>query len=472
MSPDNMTHLDEREPHDPDETLRAFLNAIAESALLIDTAGMVLAANEAVANRFGTEVPALIGSCIHDHLPPDVRERQRVQMNQVLRTGLPARFEDTRCGQDISNTIYPVFDSRGSVMRLAILGIDVTERRAALTSLQESQRRLTTLMSNLPGMAYRCRNDRDWTMAFVSDGCQNLTGYPAEDLIDNRQISYAGLIHPEDQEPVWDEVQQALLERRPFQLTYRIRTAAGEDKWVWEQGQGVFSPDGTLEALEGFITDISDRKRAEEVRNRHLQELERVIREKETLVRELEDANANLEISRSMLANLASHDPLTGLYNRREMDRCIREELGRTERYGQPVAFIILDIDHFKRVNDTWGHATGDQVLTTLAHLLEKDLRVNDRAVRYGGEEFAVIAPMLTAAAAMELAHRIRNRVAETSFSVTTPDGRICPLSLTVSLGVASAPEYGVTIEALMTAADNALYEAKRLGRNRVECAV
>jgi PAS domain S-box-containing protein len=130
-------------------------------------------------------------------------------------------------------------------------------------ALDENQRILSTLMSNLPGMAYRSKNDKHWTKDFVSQGCKALTGYPAEDFIGGRKRSYADLIHPEDRERVWKEVQSAVKKRIPFRLVYRIHTASGKWKWVWEQGRGVASPQkGFL--LEGFIADISDQKRMEE----------------------------------------------------------------------------------------------------------------------------------------------------------------------------------------------------------------
>jgi len=129
-------------------------------------------------------------------------------------------------------------------------------------SLRENERRLATLLSNLPGMAYRCKNDRDWTMEFVSDGCKALTGYRPADLVGVGAHTYNSLIHPADQDRIWNEVQDALKQRLPFRLTYRILTADGRQKWVWEQGVGVYS--GTeLEALEGFITDVTDQKDAE-----------------------------------------------------------------------------------------------------------------------------------------------------------------------------------------------------------------
>ena len=136
------------------------------------------------------------------------------------------------------------------------------ERRARRGS-DESQRTLSTLMSNLPGMAYRCRNDRLWTMEFVSDGCAELTGHQPAELLNNASLSYNDLIHDEDREPVWRAVQAALAARQPFELNYRLVRAGGEERHVWERGRGVYAPDGRLVALEGFIADVSKQRRAE-----------------------------------------------------------------------------------------------------------------------------------------------------------------------------------------------------------------
>jgi diguanylate cyclase (GGDEF)-like protein/PAS domain S-box-containing protein len=131
-------------------------------------------------------------------------------------------------------------------------------------SYAEAQRTLLTLMGNLPGMAYCCRNDEEWTMLFVSEGCLELTGYAPADLTGNRKLAYAELIHPEDRRKVWDEVQAALAAKTGFRLVYRLVTAAGVERWVWEQGHGIFSAEGELAAIEGFVTDITDRVQAEE----------------------------------------------------------------------------------------------------------------------------------------------------------------------------------------------------------------
>ena len=100
-------------------------------------------------------------------------------------------------------------------------------------------------------------------MTFVSKGCLDLTGYPSEELLENRRTSYAELIHPDDRQMVWDEIQHAIERRSQFNLTYRIRSAAGEEKWVMEIGEGVFADDGHLVAIEGFISDITKRVKAE-----------------------------------------------------------------------------------------------------------------------------------------------------------------------------------------------------------------
>jgi len=136
----------------------------------------------------------------------------------------------------------------------------IAERTAAL---REQERAMSTLVSNLPGIAYRSRNDRDWTMEFISQSCESVTGYPPEAFI-RKDIMYNQLIHPEDRQMVWNEVQAALQEHRAHQITYRLITKDGALKWVWEQGQGIFDVSGRLVALEGLINDITEQKRLED----------------------------------------------------------------------------------------------------------------------------------------------------------------------------------------------------------------
>lgn len=135
-----------------------------------------------------------------------------------------------------------------------------------MQELHESQQNLATLLNNLSGWVYRCRNDKHWTMDYISNGITDLTGYPVEDILNNK-ITVGEMVHPNDRERVWQAVQDALRKRAHYQIEYRIRTSAGEEKWIWEQGVGVFDDSNQLLHLEGFVTDITERVRVNEQQN-------------------------------------------------------------------------------------------------------------------------------------------------------------------------------------------------------------
>jgi PAS domain S-box-containing protein len=137
-----------------------------------------------------------------------------------------------------------------------------TEASSPAGALAEMRRAFTTLLENIPGMAYRCANDRQFTMEVVSGKAETLTGYAPRELKNSRVVAYGDLIHPDDREGVWAKVQEAIDHREAFQLMYRIRDRTGEVRWVYEQGCGVFE-EGELQALEGFISDITEQRRIE-----------------------------------------------------------------------------------------------------------------------------------------------------------------------------------------------------------------
>jgi PAS domain S-box-containing protein len=168
----------------------------------------------------------------------------------------------------ISETTTTRFDVNGKFLGFIGACIDITQQKQAQQAVYESRRKLETLMSNLPGMAYRCCHDAYWTMEFVSEGCTELTGYKPIQIINNKEIAFVDLIHPNDYERVSKNVQTACDAHQPYKFDYRLLTLGGEEKWVWEQGQGIFSSTGELQALEGFIIDITDKKRAESALNR------------------------------------------------------------------------------------------------------------------------------------------------------------------------------------------------------------
>jgi PAS domain S-box-containing protein len=137
--------------------------------------------------------------------------------------------------------------------------LDITDQIANQRSLAESQRMLSTLMGNLPGIAYRCKNTPDWPMEFISKGCRELTGYEDEDFYENPDL-WSTIVEPEDRKTVWAEIQEAVARHEKFQIEYRIRTKSGQEKWVWEQGCGIYDFADSPTALEGFIIDVTVRK--------------------------------------------------------------------------------------------------------------------------------------------------------------------------------------------------------------------
>lgn len=140
----------------------------------------------------------------------------------------------------------------------------IRARRKLRKEKRESKRFLDTLIENLPGMVYSCRADAGWTLTYVSPGAEELTGYPPAELMGPGKLTLATLAHESDRERVMREAAAAIERRRPFQLEYRLRTRSGEVRWVWAQGQGVFDDDGELRQIDGFVTDVTARRRAED----------------------------------------------------------------------------------------------------------------------------------------------------------------------------------------------------------------
>ena len=169
----------------------------------------------------------------------------------------------------------------------------------------------------------------------------------------------------------------------------------------------------------------------------------------------------NVQLSLEM----AITDQLTGLHNRRYMSRHLDTLIASAERAERPIAFLIMDIDHFKAVNDTYGHDSGDEVLREFASRISANVRGIDLACRYGGEEFVVVMPDTDVDFAATVAERLRRSVESVPFAISREPHN---LNITISIGIAASEESGDTADALLHRADKALYRAKREGRNRV----
>lgn len=278
-----------------EERFRSLIQNSSDITTLLNDEGVIQFITPAVSRVLGYQPYELEGRSIYNFLHTDAigpakKSLEQVQESAGAVVAVELQFRHKDGSARLLESTLSNMINRAAVGALVCNSRDVTERKQAEKALAESQRKIATLMSNLPGMAYQCLNDPRWTMLVVSEGCYELTGYLAEDLVHNRRAIWSDLIHPDDRESVWTQIQDAVHARRPYQLNYRIRTADRAEKWVWEQGRGVFASDGRLLTLEGFITDVTIRKRAEEELVRYTEELAR--------------SNAELE----QFAYVSSHD--------------------------------------------------------------------------------------------------------------------------------------------------------------------
>ncbi|MDD5225831.1 MAG: PAS domain S-box protein [Candidatus Omnitrophica bacterium] len=179
---------------------------------------------------------------------------------------------------------------------------DMTEFRKIEKAIRDSEVRYRTLLENLPGVVYRCRNDQTWTMEFASDEILRLTGYPASDFINNQVRAYASVIHPDDQKKVADAIHAGLLKKEPYVVEYRILSADGCIKWVYEKGQGVFSADGSLPYRDGAIFDMTEERSAEI----QVRQLSQAVEQSPSCV-VITDKNGNIEYVNQKFSELTGY---------------------------------------------------------------------------------------------------------------------------------------------------------------------
>lgn len=295
-----------RTNHIKEERFRTLLTSVPIGIFVTDPIGRCLFVNEWWCKISGLSPAEAQGEGWIKAIHPEDQERVFLGWNESLRKSTPFKMQYRFITPEgkitwLNGRARAVHDDRGEVTEYIGTIFDITWRQQAESALRESERQLSTMISNLQGLAYRCLNDKDWTMEFISEGCIGLTGYQPSDLINNQTLSYSDLILPADRQSVWEKVQSALAEKTPYQIEYRIRMASGDEKWVSEQGIGVFSDDGDLLFLEGLVTDVSDLVHSQEALKKLNLELEHRVAARTS---QLHEANLALEKSLADL-NLA-----------------------------------------------------------------------------------------------------------------------------------------------------------------------
>jgi len=248
------------------ETLLSVLNAVSFLIAYIDREERYGFVNRAYASWYRVRQEDLIGKKVSELLKPDAYERASANIKKAL-GGQSVLYEnqvvDPEGRKRLVSVAYEPFYSGARVVGLVATLTDVTEQKCAAEELKERERQLSSMISNLPGFVYRCANDHNWTMTFISEQCAELTGYRASDFLQNK-ITYNEIVRPDYREPLREKWQETLRRKDFFEDEYPIIAASGETRWVWERGRGVFDPSGELLFLEGFIWNVTDRKREEQ----------------------------------------------------------------------------------------------------------------------------------------------------------------------------------------------------------------
>lgn len=311
---------------------------------------------------------------------------------------------------------------------LGIIGAVIAARFSRLhRQVKESEARHRQLMELAP-MPVVVTRLADSTVVYINRKAAVCFGVPQDRAAGRQAPNY--WVHPQQRAALVEKLRR---DGAVSDYEARLRDESGREFWAYISASVVEQSDGPVAFIS--FNDITERKQIEH----QMMELQQALRDQ------------------------ATRDPLTGLFNRRYLDETLERELARARREGHPVAVVMIDLDHFKRINDTYGHRAGDQMLQAFAAILREDSRTEDVACRHGGEEFLMLMPCMSLDMAWERSEQWRRR-----FKDTKVEFGDFTLEATASFGVAGYPYHGKTPDDLVQCADQALYISKQRGRNRV----
>ncbi len=344
-------------------------------------------------------------------------------------------------------TVLPLKGAQGGAV---IIHQNLTERHVAEEKLRTGEEHFRMLAENMADMVWKA--DQDLRFTYINDADRRVRGFERGEVIGHTIMD---TLTPEGTHVLASlKRQRQALESSgrkgvPLRVEFPQRCKDGGEVWTEVTTMPIYDLNGHINGYQGIGRDVTARKQQERTQQDERQELESQL--------------AQAETEKAELHAKANRDPLTGLNNRRYLNDALPHELTRAQRKDYPVAVIMVDLDHFKVVNDTHGHAAGDEVLRTLAALLKRCARESDLICRYGGEEFVIVMPGMSTQGAWERVDTLRKILADTS--VQHGDATI---RVTMSAGIAAFPEHSTHEATLLTQADHALYQAKRRGRNQV----
>ena len=281
-----------------EEYLKTLVESIPDLVWLKDPNGVYLSCNRKFERFFGKKEAEIKGQTDYDFLEKTLADFFRKRDEMVIEAGKPITNEEeiifAEDGHlEILETIKtPMYDRNKQLIGVLGIGRDITQRKKAEEELKRNKDQLESILSNFQGITYRCRMDKDWTMMYMTNQALELTGYPANDFINNKVRTFESIIHEEDAQNVLRTIIAALEIQEPWEIEYRINHRTDGIRWVFEKGKGAYDPEGKIECLDGFIINITEQKRS--------------LQEKENLENQLRQAQKMEAVGR--LAGGVAHD--------------------------------------------------------------------------------------------------------------------------------------------------------------------
>ena len=378
-----------------------------------------LSINDMYENMTGLKRVDIIGKTAHEVLP-NIESTWIEKYAEVVLTGKTSIIEDysQALGSYYRVVAYPYKENQ-----FVIIAHDITEQKEYEKQIISKEAEKSRIISNLPGVFYLCKFDDSWTMLFMSDACELLTGYAPADLIENHVISFSDLIVPKYRKTLINQWNKSRELNQQCNVEYELSKKDGSVIWIWEKGKAFFQ-DGEW-YIEGFLMDITNRKLSEE-----------------------------------RILYASNHDFLTGLPNRRYFDEKIIE-LDQFDNY--PLIISMIDIDGLKVINDTYGHHIGDETIVKISRIIYDKFGHESFVARVGGDEFIIVSTKIDVTEFNKLRDDIFKEISNI---------KIYDIPISLSLGIAVKTNSSENIAEVIIKAENDMYSKKALhnqsSRNQV----
>ncbi|PJZ68917.1 histidine kinase [Leptospira perolatii] len=338
---------------------RKIVDTSQEGIWVIDHNSITTFMNHKMCQLLGRPVDELIGKSLFELTDPIHKNiiEERLEQRKAGKSEIH-EFQFAQPDGSVKWTLMsasPLHDEQGNYEGALAMVTDITPIKMATEALRERERQISTLIQNLPGIAFRCKEDTNWTMEFISDGCKELTGYSASEFVKNTVVAFADIIHPEDRQAVYDSVNDSRWSDRPYQLIYRIVRRDGEIRWLLEQGSAVKNEKGETLALEGFISDFTQVKLAEDI-------VAEALKEKELLLKEVHHRVKNyLQVLSSLISlhldQIKASDPVSVL--KESQNRILSMAFVHESLYGKQSLSEDFLPEYVKKLTENLLHSFG-----------------------------------------------------------------------------------------------------------------